>query len=171
MTENPCGEITLDQTTVCTLPYPEELRCYTFTLVQLNTIQQGVQAAHAAIELGMKAHRRLIRGLNGDEWTIYHEWATEWKTLLFLNGGDALALRELEDFFFSPQNMFPWASFHEDDSLYGALTSMAIVLPARIFGTSENMRKLKVGEFIPHFPFTEWEYQLIERLAAARRAV
>jgi hypothetical protein len=134
-------------------------------------MQQGIQAAHAIVELGNTVYKKQMRYLDQADFITYYDWSTNWKTMVFLNGGDAVALRELEDFFFTPTNPFPWASFHEDASLYNELTSIAIILPDRIFGTSENMRKLKAGEIIPHFPFTEWEYQLIERLAAARRAV
>jgi hypothetical protein len=134
-------------------------------------MQQGIQAAHAAVELGMKAYKKQMRYREGTDFKAYYDWATNWKTMVFLNGGDAEALRELEDFLYDPQNDFPWAAFYEDASFYNALTSIAIILPESIFGTSENMRKLKPGEQIPRFAFTKWEYELIERLAAARRAV
>ena len=148
-----------------------ELRCYTFTLAQLNTMQQGIQAAHAVVEMGNNAYKKMMRYGEPYDFRIYHDWATNWKTMVCLNGGDAEALKALEDFFYDPQNDFPWAPFYEDASFYNALTSIAIILPENIFGTSENMRKLKPGEQIPRFAFTKWEYELIERLAAARRAV
>ena len=150
----------------------DELRCYTFTLAQLNTMQQGIQAAHAIVELGNNAYKKQMRYMDPADFRVYHDWATNEKTMVFLNGGDAVALRELEDFFYDPQNMFPWASFHEDDSLYGALTSMAIVLPARIFISAEELRKGNPVMSLDYpDSYSDWELELINRLSNARRAV
>jgi hypothetical protein len=85
----------------------EELRLYTFTLYQLSPIQQGIQAGHAAIELGMKAYKKQMTMRQGAEFTTYHRWATEWKTLVLLNGGDYTELRELADFLSSYDNPYP----------------------------------------------------------------
>jgi hypothetical protein len=144
----------------------EELRCYTFTLYQLSPIQQGIQAGHAAVELGMRAYTRLQRTLKGDHFRMYHDWSSNWKTMVLLNGGDLQELCELGKFLSHEHNEFPWATFHESvDSLGGLLTSIATILPDRIYGTAENMRKLKGGEQIPKCGFTQWEYELIERLS------
>ena len=147
----------------------EELRCYTFTLYQLSSIQQGIQAGHAAVELGMKAHTRLIRNLNGDHWAAYHEWATHHKTMVLLNGGDLNELCELRNFLGSENNKFPWAPFYESaDSLGGLLTSIAVILPARIFELASNMRRAPeayTGQLLATCSF--WEVGMIERLNAA----
>jgi len=141
-----------------------ELRCYTFTLYQLSPIQQGIQAGHATVELGMRAYNRLQRTLKSDHFKMYHEWATDWKTMVLLNGGDLNELCGTRDFL--SKGELPWAGFYESaDSLGGLLTSVAVILPDRIYGTAENMRKLKTGEQMTKFGFTEWEYELIERLS------
>jgi hypothetical protein len=134
----------------------EELRCYTWTLYQLSPIQQGIQAGHAAVELMIQRDNAVAR-----------EWAEKWKTMVLLNGGDASDLADTYLFLASTHNPFQWASFRESkESLDGIMTSIAIILPARIFGTAENMRKLKAGETIPRFGFTPFEYLMIEKLVA-----
>jgi hypothetical protein len=142
-----------------------ELRCYTFTLYQLSPIQQGIQAGHAAVELGAVAYKRLARDLQSDHFRTYYDWATKWKTMVLLNGGDLHELCELRKFFSHEHNTFPWTTFYEsEESLGGILTSIAIILPDRIYGSAENMRKLKPGHTMPKCAFTEWEYELLERL-------
>jgi hypothetical protein len=146
----------------------EELRCYTFTLYQLSSIQQGIQAGHAAVELGMKAYKKQMRMRSGTDFGVYHEWATEWKTMVLLNGGDLSELEEFRDFLSFDGNTFPWAAFHEsDESLGSLLTSVAIILPARIFLTAEAARK-KIPLEPEEVPFCElWEIELIDRLSKA----
>jgi hypothetical protein len=144
----------------------EELRLYTFTLYQLSSIQQGIQAGHAAVELGMKAYNRQMRMRDGTWFTIYHRWATEWKTMVLLNGGDYAELREFADSLSSFDNPYPWESFEESEaSLKGLLTSVAIILPARIFETAEQLRK---NVFITKdYPdgFSDRELELIDKLS------
>lgn len=142
-----------------------ELRLYTFTLYQLSPIQQGIQAAHAAVELAMKSYREQMMLRQGTNWHTYNDWAINWKTMVCLNGGDLNELREFYDFLTNGFNTFPWAAFYEDESLGGVMTSIALILPERIFGTAENMRKLKEGQQMPKFCFTEFEYELMERLS------
>jgi hypothetical protein len=135
-----------------------ELRCYTFTLYQLSSIQQGIQAGHAAIELvSCNPHDPLVT-----------EWASTWKTMVCLNGGDYDELAEfILSFLNRSDNTLPWAMFKENSSLGNLITSVAMIIPARIFSTAESVRKMKEGEWMPKFPFTEWEYELIERLSKA----
>lgn len=85
--------------------------------------------------------------------------------MVLLNGGDLNELRELSDFFTTGANMFPWATFYEsEDSLGGCMTSIAVILPARIFLTAEAARK-KIPLEPEEIPFTEWEIELIDRLS------
>ena len=150
----------------------EELRCYTWTLYQLSPIQQGIQAGHAAVELGMKAYNRQMRMRDGTWFTTYHRWATEWKTMVLLNGGDATELQLLEDFLYDTDNMLPWAAFYEDGSFYNALTSVAIIIPARIFISAEELRKGNPVMSLDYpDSYSDWELELINRLSNARRAV
>lgn len=148
----------------------EELRLYTFTLFQLSPIQQGIQAGHAAVELGMVAYRKQMTLRQGTTFGIYHRWATEWKTMVLLNGGDLFELDEFANFLSTCDNpdKYPWAAFNESEtSLGGILTSVAIILPERIFKTAEELRK---NTFVTKdYPdaFTDWELELIDRLSRA----
>lgn len=143
----------------------EELRLYTFTLYQLSPIQQGIQAGHAAVELAMKSYKKQMTLRSGTDFKTYYDWAVNWKTMVLLNGGDLNELRELSDFFTTGANMFPWATFYEsEDSLGGCMTSIAVILPARIFLTAEAARK-KIPLEPEEIPFTEWEIELIDRLS------
>jgi hypothetical protein len=144
----------------------EELRLYTFTLYQLSPIQQGIQAGHAAVELGMKCSSTRGEG-RGKDWIMYVDWATNWKTMVLLNGGDLAELGELADFLASFDNPYPWESFYESEaSLGGLLTSVAIIVPARIFETVAALRKKLPGvpEHIYPESFDEWELEFIDRL-------
>lgn len=138
-----------------------ELRCFTFTLFQLSTMQQAIQASHATIELlNSQYHNPLVR-----------EWADEYKTVVWLNGGNLKELRNLIDFFTTIANPFPWEVFHESgEALDGIETSVAIILPERIFETANSLRKNKGVRENLYALFTDWEWNLIERLAAASMA-
>lgn len=158
-----------------------ELRCYTFTIFQLSTIQQGIQAGHAAVELTRRGH------------DLTMDWAENHKTFVWLNAGTYGDLLRLIQFLQSKENPYPWASFAESEEFLGGLTtSVAIVLPERIFkiGPQLNTGKLsishdkimgvhrvlrmtpQVGELsdVMFDEYTEWEWGLIERLAATSLA-
>jgi hypothetical protein len=91
----------------------------------LSSIQQGIQAAHALGEMGLH---------NGDN-ESFCEWIDKHKTMVLLNGGNSASLRELWTLLSDPRNKeFPVSKFHEDkQSLDGALTCVAIVLPEYIY--------------------------------------
>lgn len=136
----------------------EELRCYTFTLYQLSSIQQGIQAGHAAVELTRRGH------------DLTMNWAKNHKTMVLLNGGDLTELNELVFFMCNNDNPYPWAAFYESvESLAGILTSVAIILPKRIFLTAEAVRKNQPGipEYLYPETFNEWELGMVSRLAKA----
>lgn len=151
----------------------EELRCYTFTLYQLSSIQQGIQAGHAAVELGMKAYHYQMRNIDSAPFRLYHEWATAWKTMVLLNGGDLNELREFADFLVSAHHPYPWAAFFEsEESLGGLMTSLAIILPKRIFDSASKIRTGEVMPFIdpPGESYTPWEWDLILKIASRKLA-
>lgn len=145
----------------------EELRLYTWTLYQLSPIQQGIQAAHATVELAMKCYREQGVLRQGTNWNLYHEWATNWKTMVCLNGGDLNELRETYEFFCHPDRTVPWAAFHEDESLGGCMTSIAAIIPARIFNTVAEIRKARSAYGVASdLTFTPFEWALIDKLVA-----
>jgi len=142
----------------------EELRLYTFTLYQLSAMQQGIQAAHATVELAMKCYREQGMLRQGTNWTLYQDWATNWKTMVCLNGGDLNELRELYEFFCRHDRTLPWAEFFEDESLGGCMTSIAVIVPERIFATVAALRKRDTSIILTQF--SEWESEFIDRLVS-----
>ena len=169
------------------------MRAYFFGNMYLSSIQQGIQAAHATHELFTK-----YRG--EDEFTPQttshlYEWARNHKTMILLNGGYAATIQELVDFFRTDDNPYPFAPFYEEEaSLNGALTTVGIVLPEKIYLTAAAMRNERFtsredsmtirdmiwdnGAYVvgpenelgfvvdkqTTLEFTKWEAQLIDRL-------
>ena len=161
----------------------EELRCYTFTHFMLSSIQQGIQSGHAAVEL----FNKYDNFANGNPVAnVLWDWAKNDKTMVCLNGGNSKALRELYSFLDVREvNPFPYSTFNEDEeSFENVLTSIAIVLPARIFETAGLMRRRtlpdgvsythdkilgehrfswtnELGSFERGESYSEWEYELM----------
>jgi hypothetical protein len=157
-----------------------ELRCYTFTIFQLSPIQQGIQAGHAAVELV-------------DKYRLHNDvlqWASTHKTLVCLNGGTVGDLKGLIEFLSDEVNPYPWTTFTESDEfLAGITTSVAIVLPERVFGCAKLYRESfgpARNQVYSHDPvldthrfyvtragkptveeFGTWEFELMQRLNAA----
>ena len=108
-----------------------ELRMYFFVAHNLSSIQQGIQAGHAALEYADK--------FGNDETFI--DFVRNWKTWIILNGGttnnekdvNGIALGtlnqiadELED------NEISYACFHEPE-LNNALTALCFIVDERVF--------------------------------------
>ena len=76
---------------------------------------------------------------------VLYDWAENHKTMICLNGGNLQGLKDIESLFQSEQNIFPWATFYEDEmSLGGILTNVCIVLPEDIY---ENAAKIRNREY------------------------
>ena len=120
----------------------EETRCYTFTHFMLSSIQQGIQSGHAATELSDKY--MLAEGWQNGYAEELANWISNHKTIICLNGGNSKGLHDLYAFLNLDTNPFPFVKFHEDeDSMEGILTSIAMILPARIFEGAARMRREK----------------------------
>lgn len=141
-----------------------EYRCYTFTHFMLSSIQQGIQSGHAAMELVNKYYDPEVT-YEQDEYNfeIVLDWIRDNKTIVCLNGGNSESMIELVQFLNTYKNPFPWVTFHEDEnSLEGILTSIAIILPDRIYNT--DLEELySMASFVPG-QFTEWEWELVNRV-------
>jgi hypothetical protein len=136
----------------------------------LSSIQQGIQAAHVTHELFLKY---TDFGDPSKPAVKLYEWANEHKTMVLLNGGYAANLQELIWMFMSKENPYPWAEFEEEmDSLNGALTSVGIILPEKIYETAKAIREGSIaaaqipvrGEWSPEegvtWELSKWEYEL-----------
>lgn len=139
----------------------EEIRCYTFTNFMLSPIQQGIQSGHASMEL---VNKYMVSDGWVDGYAIQvADWITKHKTIICLNGGNAKGIREWLELLnvgeLNGHNKFPFAPFFEDEqSLDGSLTSVAVVLPARIFEGAAALRRVKYDEKVS----VEWDYVLKE---------
>ena len=100
------------------------MRLYTFCNFYLSSIQQGIQTAHIVSELSIQENN-----------TDYVDWATNHKTIIVLNGGNAQSLEQLYDRLlkeFSAE--FQVAYFREDaQSLNGAITAVGILVPESVY--------------------------------------
>jgi hypothetical protein len=163
-----------------------ETRCYTWTIFQLNPIQQGIQAGHAAVEL-VTQH---VGGNDVRKHNLVRNWATQHKTLICYSGGDVASLKEFIQFVASDENPYPWSTFTEsEDFLAGITTSVAMVLPAPLYECAAILRTARPGgpynydaqarlhrfyyesdgEMILD-EFTEWEFELMKRMNASSLA-
>lgn len=128
------------------------MRCYHFGNYYMSSIQQGIQAAHCQMELfvkyqdiGINHDYDYLPAINGIEYQIkvdnLYDWAENHKTMICLNGGNLQGLKDIESLFQSEQNIFPWATFYEDEmSLGGILTNVCIVIPEDIYETASKIR-------------------------------
>lgn len=164
----------------------EELRLYSFTNFYLSSIQQGIQTGHAAVDLFVKYHPHHCPDQDGEAMDMLYDWAKNWKTFICLNGGDSAGVGEMFNFLSDQRHPFPFAPFYESEqALEGVMTTVAVVLPARIFETAQflRMRELPSGvsysfdrlldehryvinddDGLRGYTFTPWEHELMVRL-------
>lgn len=158
----------------------QELRCYTFTDFMLSSIQQGIQSGHASMEIINKYIINSITSQYG-----YAEQISKWiekPTIICLNGGNVANIHKIREFLDTQQNPFPFAPFYEEPDQGGNITSVAVILPERIFNTASLLRRrelpagvcythdrlLEVHRFtfekdgeIRSDEFSDWEYELM----------
>lgn len=163
------------------------MRAYFFgNGVYMSQIQQGIQAAHALarmfVDPDMDESRR----------AYLHAWANDHETIILLNGGMSAQIQEILYFFTSPQNPYPWAPFYEEpaaltphiESGLGALTTVGIIIPEKIYGLSSLIKQYpdteqaiegkfklesKDGDFVDH-EVSNWEFSLAKLLNSYRLA-
>ena len=111
------------------------MRCYHLNNMYMSSIQQGIQSAHAQMELFVKYQNPTTQK------AMLYDWAAEHKTMIVLNGGflsDMIAAYEFMD---TDENPYPYVKFHEsEEALGGILTNIAIVLPEKSYKLSEFLR-------------------------------
>ena len=114
------------------------MRFYGFGNYYLSSLQQGLQAGHAAVDLYVKYH--LLQQQDSRQ-VMYADWAANHKTMVLLNGGNSADLQDLFDFLNTDDNPYPFVKFHEDEvSLNGALTYVGMILPPKIYDTAARIR-------------------------------
>jgi len=167
---------------------------YTFINMYLSPIQAGIQSAHILGELHNKADFNTIVTRSdesyGNECNVVYtkrslmtkDYSQNHKTIVVCSGGNAANIREYIKFFDSPENLYPWIHFNEDqDSLDGALTGVGIILPEEIYEVEVSFENYKTfsGDFekikvftnkitgVRYGDSTSYIYQLINKIKSA----
>jgi len=134
------------------------MRAYFFTNTWLSGLQKGLQSAHVVADLSQKM-------LGHPAQDDFIEWVDNHKTIIILEGGAHGDLLEIVEFFKQEPDRYPWTSFCEDEySLNGAMTSVGIVLPEKIYEWAKGLRE---GEYERHeaeHKFDEFDLVLIDLL-------
>lgn len=166
------------------------MRFYSFGNYYLSQIQQGIQAAHCAVDLIYKYHDNNNPSLHFRTLSsMVNDWAINHKTMILLNGGNQEALVQFYLFLDDPRNPYPFCHFQEDQqSLNNAVTSVGIILPEKIYEgaailrdrrtivmsdimTDENVKVLvPFGDLSCTHTYTEWEIELMKKLNEYRLA-
>jgi hypothetical protein len=136
-----------------------EKRMYVLVPYQLTGIQKGIQALHAVVEYQtMLGH-----------YPIYKEWATEWKTVILLDGGTTndgkIGLYGHEPFMGTLNesvqilrtNHIQCATFQEPD-LQNALTGVAFICDEKVFDKTIPTFKNYVRPFEKHAIYDEEKF-------------
>lgn len=132
------------------------MRFYAIGNQYLSSIQQGIQAFHCLGEMVNQYPKDSDCFAN----KVFHEWLTEHKTLICLNGGNNAKLEDMWDFLqiASYKNSYPWATFHEDEqSMGGMLTCVGIVVPEEVYS-------IDLSDASTWNNLTPWEVELATRL-------
>jgi hypothetical protein len=117
------------------------MRCYHLNNMYMSSIQQGIQSAHAQMELFVKYQQTTKQK------SMLCDWATNHKTMIVLNGGFMSDMIDAYTFLDSDKNPYPYTKFHEsEEALGGILTNIAIVLPEKSYKLSEFLRTRIVDE-------------------------
>ncbi len=171
----------------------EELRCYTFGDFMYSSIQQGIQAGHASVELFNKY--LIENGWQNGYAEVVQDWAANYKTMICLNAGRYQEVLDWLEFFVEGErtgdNSLPYAGFEEEAAQGGRLTTVAAILPERIFNGAQALREQKWNDnyvvVYDHvleetritfdaktepltLTYNRWERDLMERLRGLRLA-
>lgn len=107
-----------------------EYRMYSLVLYNISPIQQGIQTAHAIVEYANAFHNTIE----------YQKWAQVNKTIIILNGGSSIKLKEHLDYLLDNQ-LVDLAFFKEPD-LYNGITSICFLADERIWNREKYPDKL-----------------------------
>jgi hypothetical protein len=106
------------------------MRLYSFVNYYLSPLQHGLQTAHCVSDMS-----RTYK-VNTRQAAVYNDWADNHKTIIICNGGNVAMLEDLYTRLIDPTDAFdlPLVKFYEDEqSLSGALTSVATIVPAKFY--------------------------------------
>lgn len=160
------------------------MRFYSFSNMYLSSLQVGLQSAHVVARMFIKYDATANFEIDSEsKAAILNNWAVNYETMILLNGGYSSAIHDLITFFNDPLNDYPWAPFYESDAaLDGALTSIGIILPEKIYAMSKFFREFSSDRYIVErqineagkitslsdenemWEFNPWEFRLIQKL-------
>ncbi len=153
-----------------------ELRLYSFVNFYLSSIQQGIQTAHAAVDLVMSY--RCYSGEQTEKSKMVDEWANLHKTMIVLNGGNNDSLEKI--FWAAKNSGYPWAEFREDGPSLGSIrTCVAVVVPETIFAAkvaqsdellAPTLFKYEKDTVIEEYGLFSQEFELIKAIKSCRLA-
>ena len=98
-----------------------EQRMYCLTLYNISPIQQGIQSLHAVTEYAQVF-------FHTEE---YQRWAQVDKTVIILNGGSSVTLKEHIDYLIN--NGLVSLSFFKEPDLFGGITAVCFLADERIW--------------------------------------
>lgn len=96
-------------------------RMYSLVLYNLSPIQQGIQAYHASIEYAQAFFQTLE----------YQRWAQVDKTVIILNGGTSITLKEHLDYLID--NQIVDLAFFKEPDLDGCMTAISFLADERVW--------------------------------------
>ena len=102
-----------------------ELRMYSLVMYNLSPIQQAIQAYHATIEATNNFHNP-----NSISESEFKDWAKNWKTVIILNGGSSVTMKEHRDTLWI--NDIGFSDFREPD-LNDSLSAISFIVNERVF--------------------------------------
>jgi hypothetical protein len=96
-------------------------RMYSLVLYNMSPIQQGIQTAHSIVEYAQAYFQTLE----------YQRWAQVDKTVIILNGGSSIKLKEHIDYLID--NQIVDLAFFKEPDLYNGITSVCFLADERIW--------------------------------------
>jgi hypothetical protein len=96
-------------------------RMYSLVLYNMSPIQQGIQTAHSIVEYAQSYFNTIE----------YQRWAQVDKTVIVLNGGSSIKLKEYFDYLVD--NQIVNLAFFKEPDLYNGVTSICFLADERIW--------------------------------------
>lgn len=106
------------------------MRLYSFVNMYLSGAQIGIQTAHVVAEL--------FRKYDYPENIALTKWASEYKTIICLNGGDNISM--MDNLLKFEKTNYPIVPFFES-GLGDVLTAYGVILPEEIYERASEIRK------------------------------
>ena len=134
---------------------------YCFTHGYMNTMQQGIQSAHAVVEMFNKysAETEIGRQL--------YDWSQRHKTLILLNGGTGTMFIDTFEWLeeISKEYELPYASFYEPDINKIRTSCTFVITPNVIERIKRECADMSMNDVDP-----EANHPVISKLRTFRRA-